>query len=525
MAGANGSGKAKRKVMKGGRHWYLVTNHLNMMYMLAAGLVMGPLGFRGRHYSDCLSLNPGKIPLFADDKPIPADAIEIALADEKHLVPCIACFELSGLDAPVSLLKADGILLDGQSPPKRRSKKDIAMLVSAPLPLGRLTTICFRSDEDRNVFINMAGLVSNVDIMTEVLDVDASLFETTEHPISTAQQTTLTDKKLDAPSVIGDAQGGVLTMLYHIANGGGLALELYKDATGCGANEVLGGDRGQRDKILAKLPDWIDGSRQFDGSEDPVRLYWGVVDAIVDSKNTGQPTGAVDVVLTYLGSQLTTLSREAFVPRLQGLIEDIRDLSGLRGKRISELMQDHKGSFSRALVLFSTHETSEDLLASDYGSAEDPEFILAAVLFGVRDGWLKTPAVLRPSVLIDYITHRMAQAEANAREASLGLDMPAAPEPLCELFRREGGLWSQLQSEQAFRLAAECNWNECFATTIRLPEGDWPAVFERQGEKLVLQGRISVEETFDQGAFLSRLGKWPPAAPEVEASVRAILES
>ena len=41
------------------RPWYLVTNHLNLLYMLAAGLVMGPSGFRGKHYVDSLGAIPG----------------------------------------------------------------------------------------------------------------------------------------------------------------------------------------------------------------------------------------------------------------------------------------------------------------------------------------------------------------------------------------------------------------------------------------------------------------------------------
>ena len=44
---------------------YLVTNHLNLMYMLSAGLVMPPSGFGEKYYSDTLERFPGWIPLLS----------------------------------------------------------------------------------------------------------------------------------------------------------------------------------------------------------------------------------------------------------------------------------------------------------------------------------------------------------------------------------------------------------------------------------------------------------------------------
>jgi len=42
----------------------LVTNHLNLMYMLAAGLLMPPSGFGGKYYGDTLAAFPGWLPVF-----------------------------------------------------------------------------------------------------------------------------------------------------------------------------------------------------------------------------------------------------------------------------------------------------------------------------------------------------------------------------------------------------------------------------------------------------------------------------
>jgi hypothetical protein len=58
--------KKPRSRRKSARIWHLVTNHQNVLYMLAAGMLMGPAGFRGKHYSDPLNVYPGWIPLFRD---------------------------------------------------------------------------------------------------------------------------------------------------------------------------------------------------------------------------------------------------------------------------------------------------------------------------------------------------------------------------------------------------------------------------------------------------------------------------
>ena len=65
----------------------LVTNHLNLMYMLAAGLVMPPTGFGGKHYRDPLECYPGWIPLFIGKAP--REAIESSTTEAAHLKPCI----------------------------------------------------------------------------------------------------------------------------------------------------------------------------------------------------------------------------------------------------------------------------------------------------------------------------------------------------------------------------------------------------------------------------------------------------
>ena len=133
-----------------------------MLYMLAADMVMSPAGFRGKHYSDSLGLYPGWIPLFRDKAKIPDDAVKLATAERKHLLPCIASFDLSELSSPVRILSRDGLTRDVASPTARKRKDDIALLIRAPLPTTLLSKINFLSPDDKQAFERTAHDVSAV---------------------------------------------------------------------------------------------------------------------------------------------------------------------------------------------------------------------------------------------------------------------------------------------------------------------------------------------------------------------------
>ncbi|MDE0285570.1 MAG: hypothetical protein OXN26_13610, partial [Gammaproteobacteria bacterium] len=90
MTTKTGAPKKRRSRRKPKRIWRLVTNHQNMYYMLAAGMVMAPAGFRGKHYSDTLCDYPGWVPLFRDKDGIPSGALHQATSERRHLLPCIA---------------------------------------------------------------------------------------------------------------------------------------------------------------------------------------------------------------------------------------------------------------------------------------------------------------------------------------------------------------------------------------------------------------------------------------------------
>lgn len=525
MTTKTNTSKKPRSRRKPARIWHLVTNHQNMLYMLAAGMVMGPAGFRGKHYSDPLNVYPGWIPLFRDKVKVPADALNNATSERKHLLPCIASFDLSELSGPVRMLSTDGRMRDVASPAARKRKDDIALLVRAPLPPTLLLSINFCSSEDKQAFESAANDVSNVDLSSQRVEVEDSLFSSDTEvswPAEQPQELLLEDGNDTIPA-FGQALGGVLAMLYHTANRGDLGLAAFRLVTGSARDKDIG--LVQNDPILAELPHWVDGNEISKQADTRARLFWGVIQSLVDAQTQERPQTPIDVTLAYLDNQLDLLPEMEFRPRLERLISDMRGFLGLGGGTITELLERHKGSLSRPLLLFCLREHCTDLLEFSHPLLKDAEYLLAGILFGVRDTWLQLPKELRDPDLSTYVAFRMANAEHRKRAENLAISAPPRPKPLRELFTSPSAVWSSMKRDVAVKLASECNWNDCFQTHITLAEGPvddgLPESIERKGLQVVLPGRVTtVTEEMDEIQFLHRLGQWPPIAPDIESEVR-----
>jgi hypothetical protein len=251
------------------------------------------------------------------------------------------------------------------------------------------------------------------------------------------------------------------------------------------------------------------------------RLFWGVIQSLVTAQTQERPQTPVDVVLTYLENQLDLLQEVEFRPRLVRLIADMRICLGLGGGTITELLERQKGSLSRSLLLFCLREHCTGLLEFSHPLLSDVEYLLAGILLGVRDGWLKFPKELRNSDMSAYVAFRMADAEHRKQGDNLAMVAPPHPKPLREFFASPSGEWNSVQKDVAAELAKKCNWSDCIQTRITLKEGDFPEIFERKGLQVVFQGRVSsVTEEVNKAKFLHRLRQWPPIDRQIESDIR-----
>ena len=523
MALKNTTSKKQRSSRQSTHTWHLVTNHQNMLYMLAAGMVMGPAGFRGKHYSDPLSDYPGWIPLFRNKVKIPTAAISQAISESKHLLPCIAAFDLHNITGNFQLLPCKGKTRVVTSLPKKAGKNEIAVLLRAPLPLTVLSGIHFRSEEDMQLFKSAAGDVSNVELSSHHIEVAESLFSTATDVTWPPMEVSVELSEGDKLPAFGQALGGMLTMLYHTANRSELGLAAFRLVTGAARDKDK--DLAQSDPILAELPNWMNGDEMAEQSDTRARLFWGVVHTLIIAQTQNNRQTPIDVVLAYLENQIDRLQEPEFRRRLERLIADMRGLTGLGDGTITELFERHKGSLSRALLLFCVRGRCTAMLEYSHPLLSDAEYIVAGILFGVRDGWLQLPREFRDPDFSAYVTFRMTEAEHRKQGDKLAAREPPRPHPLRELFTLPSGESNYAHNEAALKLAHECNWNDCIKTHITLADGDYPEIFKREGLQIVLPGLVTMTEEVNKAKFLHRLGQWPPIDAQIESEVRKKLVS
>ena len=495
----------------------LVTNHLNLMYMLAAGLVMPPAGFGDKYYRDTLGSFPGWIPLFIGR--VPAAAIDSSTREAGHLRPAVLEIGLTGLSGRVLAL---GPELRELRFPDQLDGDERLLLVPAPLPSSRIAAALFRSQEDRLACEADAKDFGNVPLRDVRRRVAKTLFtRTLDDPWPVAGGPPERAVPLDGAM----AAGGVMAMLLLNGDRGELAVRSCRhafdpeDASAPPvADPILSGLRGWMRSGAASSPDSSDvqGACQ-------ARLFWGAVDSIVEWKRAGGAGSPEDALLDHLETAATTIDArlQAGAGRLRDTLASLR---GLAGVTTGELFERHTTPLARAMTLFFLRRDCADLLDFEHDRIHEQDRLAAAVLFGVRDGWLGLPLRLRAVPgLSAAVSHRMAQMAQRLAGGDLDLgDRPPRVQPLRELFG-DGSSWGPRESRAALELARAGKW-DCLRTRISLPRGAYRLTVEGGAVHIELPGEPRIAPRVEPDRFFACLAGGP-ARRDVESKVRRMLRS
>lgn len=498
---------------------YLVTNHLNMAHIMAAGMVMGPAGFGGKHYSDVLTTFPGQIPLFFNQ--IPEQALTEATKEGKYLCPCIATVSLDALHGEVLVLSQSGmwrkLLIPGQI-----QLDDIALLVRAPLPVEMISNIIFKSQGDQKALEERAHSSSNFDASLLPTTIQDTLFMDTRKvpwPPTTQPPVIVSD----VPPARGQAVGSILAMLYHSANYSDLGVLAYKHA--CGVKDA---GRMTETQVLSELVNWFENGRISDSADIPARLFWGVVDALISVNMQIQiQKNSFDVVISHIEQVMLSIQEgQKSRNTLEKLRHDLRSISGFGSGTVSEILGRHNGPVSIALLLFFLRDKADDLFEFYRNQlVKEDEIICAAILFGARASWLNLPLWLRtPKELATYVIQRMAAVEQGVGGMSFG-PFPPRPQPLRELFQSKTRQWNKEQEAIALDISRSQKWSECLKTEISLQPGQYQLEVDINGVHILMQGDTPATTTrVIPEKILRRIGSWPPLDEKVESKIRAKLK-
>lgn len=503
-------------VLSGPETGVLATNDRNLMYTLAAGLLMPPSGFGGKHYRDTLSAFPGWIPLFMDpESGVPsahAGAVEESTSEARHLRPVLVEVDLRDLGGTVHAHGPDGWA-------ERRIEDGVAtddslLLFPAPLPVCRIRSVIFRSTGEQRAVEGDASDFGNVSFDGLDLKTDQTRFDSlSDHAWPPP------DGPVERSVALAAAQaaGGIMAVLHHLANRGDLSVKTARCAFEPSSDPP-------DDTVLRALPEWI-ATACGTGSGNTPRtardLYWGAVHRVVESRDVGGHD-ATDALVTFYREAAEGMEGELRT-RATAVVSTLESLGGgLGGDTVSGMLDRHRTPTGRAAILFLLRRKSRELfdLMRDYSQLEERDRLGAGILFGARDGWLKLPLALRGSPeLASAVTHRMAVLAH--RLGGSGCELGPAPprvRPLREMF----GDWGPAENDAALSLAGELEWRDCYRTTVSFDRGTYQLRIEDGAVHIDCVDMPRVDTHLDRDRFFAHLARRHVDA-DLEADIRARL--
>lgn len=509
------------------RRGRLVTNHLNLMYMLAAGLLLPRSGFGEKYYRDTLDVCPGWLPLFTG--PAGRASVDYSIAEAEHLRPCQVVVSLRDCAGPVMVSIPDGV-------EKRRWPNEVGgaplVFVPAPLPVSAIEAILFPSRDDLKACTARALDVGNVPLADFETRAAGGDFKRVSGP---AWPPPHVPPERPAQLEAAQSAGGMLAMLQLLANrnpgevlAGGEPLGLAASRAAFDPPPDL--PSGLSATVAAWLTAWMQSGASparagtaLPGVDpgDARRLFWGAVDTLAAQSGAEGADVANTRLLEYLGRESLGLDERLrnHVVELRGTLDS---LTGLADLTASDLFVRFKTPLPRALSLLFLRSTCADLLAFEHEALTPEDRLAAALLFGARAGWLTLPLSLRRGAAASAaVSHRMAALSHRLTDSGFDLG-PAPPRPKL-LAERFAGDWNARQQKAAVELAKAQQWADCLRTRIKLGMGTYELRVGRGGTEVVFPGEArAVESEVDRSKFLRRLTA-DSIDPEHEATVAEML--
>lgn len=477
---------------------FLATNHLNIEYMLAAGLIMPPSGFGGKHYQDTLADFPGWIPLFPYN--VASGALECSVAEESYLIACIAQVRMDLVRGRAMALR--GGALEEIDFPDDAHRADAAYLFPAPFPVHWIQRILFRTQADKRAFDASARELRNVPFTAIERKVDKKRFVGRG---GNAWPPRSKLPEIEARLAEPQAAAGIAAMLMHVGNHGDRSVRASQIAFDPSEEESA----SLQIPVLENLSSWqrhgrsdaAGPARQLSSDDAAVnaaeaQIFWRAVDRLASWNASRSAEAAVDVVhgcLVEIAQDMPGRLKRRFLD----FASAIRSFTGFGNLTVSQMLERFPSPFSRGMTLFFHVETCADLLEFEHALLQETDRIAAAVLFGARYGWQDLPLELRdvPDGLGQAVTHRMAAMAHRLEGTGIDLgDPPPRCRPLRELFTSEAR-WRARQRRASLLLARKSGW-DCIETTVRLRGGTYELRVGRGGLQIVCKGEpaaVSVE--------------------------------
>lgn len=432
--------------------WFLATNTDNLKMMVAQGLITSPDGFSpNKYYKDELENYPGFIPLFKNN--IPTKTLVLIESEESNMTACLIEIDLAKItQGKAKNTKNELIAIDSEI-------ADNLILLLAPLPLSCIKEIIFKSENDKKNLEKEQGLSSNfilVNLKLQSVKKDQKLFEEKESTLLNSDD----DKgitfnlpnaeRIDYKKVY--AFGGLLTNLFYFAKNGEDSNKVFQGLINTNSFQMS----GDIDCIYQYFSKTV-------SNDDLGEMYKRLIDAIINENDFKND------IINLLESNNWT---DKLQSRTKELAQKLRNFED-NDTTISDKFQQAETPLERLLLMLFYRESSEKLTQVHFPLFVENDCLLFAMLFGVRDGFLKMPKFLRQyQDLQNFISFKMAEYAHKNIDGNMVFKPPTQPKTIRDLL-----------NTPKERVIKNLNIKECINTTMK---GD----YQRKGSKSVYQGFI-----------------------------------
>jgi len=456
--------------------WYFPTNTINLRMIIAQGLITSPDGFK-KYYSDALEFQPGWIPLYKDE--VHPEAIQHCLSERENLTPCILEIDLNRIKGTAKAFKSQefvDILLENIN------TIDINLIfILAPLPLSCIFSVIFRKAEEKDEFINDVKIRDNVvlgdikllsnksykklfNVKTLPFTYKLDIFSTfPESPAISIKEIKLPSNKINYEKIF--SYGGMIVNLFYYAKNGHLSNNIFQSVIEC--HNFTDNQISDINLIL----EYFKKRKTEQSINSKKRMYNGIIRIAIRSDNFKED------IIEFLESN----SWEANIKkRAIDLANKLRMFESVITQTVSEQFKNAKTSLEKMLLMLFLREDSESLIEYDLNIFTEEEYILFAMLFGIRDKYSKTPRFIKETdSFLLMVSNKMASYAHEEINSSLQFKNIERNLTIIDMLKNYSFIkW----------FAKHLDVESSFQTTIKIPKGDYKLKVNNSGVEIIVEG-------------------------------------
>ena len=429
--------KNKRTVER--NNWYLISNSLNLSFIISNGLIIQDYG------TDLNHAKAGWITLYPENN---------ITSDSKHETIIIK-INTSYLAGPVFANNSIGEFKEMQFPEELDGDEKV-ISIPGPLPITCISEIHFPSKESKEDYLDRAAGRKNEKL-------DASKLKVKKPPKNLQKKispTNLPPREAD-PKLLDEIRiaAAIRGLFFKFANREEKASIMYNKVYSS-SELIVSSDMADLDPILKELGVWlkrgdISSETKEDVNKRHVNLFWKIINSIV---NSGAEQTAYDIVINELDKSIEIMENSKEKIALTNLRTALFDIRNVSTKSVDELFKEFPKPFSRALIIFFINEKAFQFVKYKNNELKLDDLLVASLLCGARENWTSFPSEIKgTSLFINEQSNFMARMFHERANTKITIKTPNNILPLYDLLLGEDSN-TKKHEEMSVWIAKEMDW-------------------------------------------------------------------